>query len=479
MGSDFASEPVGRFHLAATILAGGGLGLAVSTWLCFTLNAGLAIGSLVCLTEIMLLSLLDSFVSSAILSLLAVGLLDFFFTLPLFTLQIDAVQDVFTLATFVTASFVVTSLVRRAHRLIEVHREQAQLLDLTHDSVVVRNMADVITYWNKGAERIYGWKREEALGKVAYSLLETRFPLPLTDIQKSLLATGYWEGELISSRKDGSQVALGTRWALLRDDKSQPIAMLETSTDITETRAREEALQRVSRLTTMAEFGASFAHELAQPLSAAATNASACMQWLDRDTPNVEKALAGLRRVICETERLTELFQRVRMLSKGTAPQMKPLEVGGGVGDVIALLQRDLLNHRVTLIRKLSPDVPVVLGDRIQLAQVITNLVVNGIQSMENMDDGPRELSIELFSSRDARVVVAVQDSGNGIDPGVIDRIFEPFYTTKPEGMGIGLAICRSIVHAHGGQLCAMNCTARGARFEMSLPAATATESQK
>ena len=317
------------------------------------------------------------------------------------------------------------------------------------------------------------------LGKVAHSLLKTRFPLPLADIQASLLATDHWDGELLSTLKDRSQVALATRWALLRNDRGQPIAMLETSTDVTETRAKEEALQRVSRLTTMAEFGTSFAHELAQPLSAAATNASACMQWLDRDTPNVEKALAGLRRVMCETQRLTELFQRVRMLSKGTAPQMTPLEIGQVVDDVIALLQRDLLNHRITLTRKLSPDLPVVLGDRIQLAQVITNLIMNGIQAMDSIEDRPRELSIESQCSDEAGVIVGVQDSGNGIDAGYIDRIFEPFYTTKPEGMGIGLAICRSIVRAHGGQLRATNRPGHGARFEISLPAITATKAEK
>ncbi|MCP3727763.1 ATP-binding protein [Paraburkholderia sp. CNPSo 3272] len=465
--------------MTASILAGGGIGLALTTWLCFRFDVGLAVASLVYLTEIVLLSLLESFLSSAVLSLVAVCLLDFFFTLPLFSFQINAVQDVVALAAFVAASFVVTTLVQRAHQLIEVHRKQAQLLDLTHDSVVVRNMDDVITYWNKGAERIYSWSDEEALGKIARSLLRTRFPLPLADIQASLLATDYWEGEVISTRKDGSQVALSTRWALLRNDRGQPIAMLETSTDITENRAKEEALQRVSRLTTMAEFGASFAHELAQPLSAAATNASACMQWLDRDTPNVEKALAGLRRVMCETERLSELFQRVRMLAKGTAPQMTPLEIGQVVDDVIALLQRDLLNHRIALTRKLSPDLPVVLGDRIQLAQVITNLLMNGIQAMDSIEDRPRELSIESQCSDEAGVIVAVQDSGDGIDPGVIARIFEPFYTTKPEGMGIGLAICRSIVRAHGGQLRAMNRAGHGARFEISLPAVTAAEAKK
>ncbi|MGF6266967.1 two-component system sensor kinase FixL [Paraburkholderia youngii] len=463
----------------AIILSGGSIGLALSTWLCFRFNAGLTVAAFVYLIEIMLLSLMDSFVCSAVLSLVAVGLLNFFFTLPLFTFEIDAVQDIAGLVTFLTASFVVTALVQRAHRLIEVHQKQAQLLDLTRDSVTVRDMDGVITYWNNGAQALYGWSKEETLGKVAHSLLRTRFPIPLSDIETTLLAADRWEGELVSIRKDGSQVALATRWALLRNERGEPIAMLETSTDITETKRKEEELQRVSRLTTMGEFGASFAHELAQPVSAVATNASACLQWLDREMPNLERAMASLRRVTCEAQRLMELFQRVRMLSKGAPPQMTPLEVNEVVNDVIPLLQRELLNHRVTLRKKLSSDLPVILGDRIQLAQVITNLVMNGIQAMDSVEDRPRELSIESRRSEEGSVIVAVEDSGNGIDPEIIGKVFEPFFTTKPDGMGVGLAICHSIVRAHGGQLRAMNNAEHGARFEISLPAITATKAEK
>lgn len=444
--------------------------MALATWLCFGFDVGLTVAAFVYLIEILLLSLLDCLVCSAIFSVIAVGCLEFFFAPPIFSFRVDSVQNVAALLAFLTTSLVVTSLVHRARRLSEVHRKQAQLLDLTHDCVMVRDMEDVITYWNNGAEALYGWKKEEVLGKVAHSVLRTRFPVTLGDIKESLSATGRWEGELINARRDGLEAAVATRWALLRNDQGRPIATLETSTDITERKRKEEALQQVTRLTTVGELGASLAHELAQPLCAISADTTASLRWLDRDTPNLEEALPGLRRVVCESKRLTELFLRVRMLAKRTPPQMTRLEINEVVNDVLPLVQREVLNHSVTLRTKLATGLPVVLGDRIQLAQVMTNLIMNGIQAMDSVEDRARELLIELRRSDEGSVIVAVQDSGKGIDAENASKLFEAFFTTKPQGMGVGLSICRSIVRAHGGELRVMNNAGYGARFEFSLP---------
>lgn len=453
------------------ILAVGAVGLAVPTWVCFRLGSDLTVVALVYLIEVVLLSLLDSLVASAVFSVIAVGCLNYFFVRPLFSLRVDPVNDVVALIAFLTASLVVTSLVQRLRRFGKVHREQAKLLELTRDSVMVRDMEDVITYWNSGAETIYGWKKDEAIGKVARSLLHTRFPSALGDINETLLVAGRWEGELINTRRDGLQAAVASRWALLRDEKGRPIAMLETSTDITERKRIEDELQRVARVTTVGELGASVAHELGQPLGAIVADSGAALRWLDRDSPEVGEALASVKRIIKEGLHAGEILRRVRMLTKRTPSQMTSLAINDVVNDVIALVQREVLNHDVTLKATLAPELPAILGDRTELAQVMINLIVNGIQAMDGVRDRPRELMIESRHGIANDLIVAVRDSGTGIDAQSADRLFERFFTTKPEGMGVGLSICRSIIEAHGGTVWAANNAGCGATFAFNVPA--------
>lgn len=367
-------------------------------------------------------------------------------------------------------SFVVTFLLQKMRRLAAVHREQAELLDLTHDSIVVRDMNDVITYWNKGAEALYGWRKHEALGHPAHSLLHTRFPIAREDIKATLIEMGRWEGEIVNTRRDGSQAAVASRWALVRNEEGRPISTLETGTDITERKQIEEALQQVSRVTSIDELGASVAHEIAQPLAAIATDGAACLRWIDRETPNLARVHGCVERILSEVQRAIEIIRRIRMLAKRTAPEMTRLEINDVITDVMVLAQRELLKHNVALRATLFPKLPPVLGDRIQLAQVITNLVVNGIQAMSKIEDRPRELVIKSRRGDEGYLIVSVQDSGTGIDVQHVDRIFEPFFTTKPEGMGVVLSICRSIIVAHGGWVRAENNAGCGATFKFSVP---------
>jgi PAS domain S-box-containing protein len=218
--------------------------IALATWACFQLSLNLATTSLVFLIIIGLLSLMDSFISSAIFSVIAVGLLDFFFTEPLFSFEVTSMEDITTLVAFIITSMAVTGLVRRVRGLGEAHREQTRLLDLTHDPVIVRDLNDTVTYWNRGAEEIYGWKREEALGKVTHQLLRTIFPVPLEQITETVRATGRWEGELLHTRRDGTQVTVASRWSLQRDDSRHPLGTIETNNNITEQKRAEDALRR-------------------------------------------------------------------------------------------------------------------------------------------------------------------------------------------------------------------------------------------
>src|SRR5271156_1618411 len=184
----------------------GCVALASLTWVCFRLD--LASGAVACayLIVIVMLSLLDSFVSSAIFSVVAVAFLDFFFIAPLFSLEVTNLQDILTLIAFVLTSFVVTGLVRRLRDMADAHGEQAQLLDLTHDSVVVRDANDVITFWNRGAEELYGWTTDDTVGSVTHDLLQTRFPIPLEEIMQVLLRAGRWQGELVHTKRNGTQI---------------------------------------------------------------------------------------------------------------------------------------------------------------------------------------------------------------------------------------------------------------------------------
>ena len=460
-----------RSRSVAAILFVGALSIAIATWVCFHLGAGVAVVGFIYLIEVLLVSVMGSLVSSVAISLIAAGCLNFFFTEPLFAFRVDAPQDIAALTAFFATSLVVTFLVHRTRRLAAIHREQAQLLDLTHDSVVARDMDDVITYWNSGAQALYGWNKQEALGHLAHGLLHTRFPAALDDIKRTLTETGRWEGEIVNTRRDGSEVAVASRWALVRDEQGRPIATLETGTDITERKRLEDALQQVSRLTSIGEFGASVAHEIAQPLAAVATDGAACLRWIDRDVPELEKARASVQRMLNDAERATEIIKRVRMLAKRTAPEMTSLRINEVINEVMVLLQREVLKHNVALRATLASKLPAVRGGRIELAQVITNLITNGIQAMSTIEDRPRELTIRSWRSDDGYVVVSVQDCGTGIDLKHADRLFEPFFTTKPQGMGVGLSISRSIIDAHGGRVWAENNAGYGATFHFNIPA--------
>jgi PAS domain S-box-containing protein len=230
-------------HLSVLWLSGSAA-IAFATWFCFTLGLAPATTGFIYLAIIVLLSLADSFVSSALFSLIAVGALDYFFLPPLFSLQVASAEDMVMAGTFILTSFVITGLVRRLRQSSKTLERQAQLLDLTHDTVVTRDPRDAITFWNHGAEQLYGWTRNEALGTVSHALLKTVFPEPRARIDEKLRASDHWEGELTNTRKDSTEVIVASRWSLQRDERGQVIGILETNNDITERRRAEDALRR-------------------------------------------------------------------------------------------------------------------------------------------------------------------------------------------------------------------------------------------
>ena len=358
----------------------------------------------------------------------------------------------------------------------EVLVEQASLLDLTHDTVFVRDMSDIIKYWNRGAEELYGWTREEALDKVSHQLTQTIFPAPLAEINAELLGTGRWEGELIHTKRDGTQVVVASHWSLQRDAQGLPTAILETNNDISERKRAEEALRiaqaeltHVTRVTTLGEMTASIAHEIKQPLAAVVTNGSACLRWLAGESPNLDEAREAAQRVIRDGNRANDVITRISGLLRKTDTPKAPLDINEAIQEVVLLARNDAARKGVRLLLELTAGLPPVFGDRVQLQQVALNLVMNGVEAMASLDDRPRELLIQSRLPESDQVLIAVQDRGDGIDHENLEKIFNAFYTTKSQGMGMGLAISRSIVENHGGRLWAAPNEGPGVTFQFTL----------
>jgi PAS domain S-box-containing protein len=336
---------------------------------------------------------------------------------------------------------------------------------------------------NRQACENLGWSREELIG-----MHPRDFDVGLDDAAIARLAERAGAGETVTfetrhRRKDGTAFPVEIRaGTFTQGGKLFYLALARDTTErkrVEETlRAQDRALEmartelaHVSRLTALGELTTSIAHEVSQPLGAMVASAGACARWLAADPPAMAEARAALDNIVADGKRAREVIGRIRALTKRQAPRMELLDLNRKILDVLAFTEQELRSHDIVLETALDSTLPHVTGDRVQLQQVLLNLIVNAIEAMSAVNNRPRELTI--VSSRGADgVVVEVRDSGVGLEAQHAERVFKAFYTTKSEGIGIGLSISRSIVEAHGGQLSASANEPHGAVFRFSLPVA-------
>ena len=237
-------------------------------------------------------------------------------------------------------------------------------------------------------------------------------------------------------------------------------------------REAQAELAHVNRVTTMGQLAASIAHEVNQPLAASVTNAHAGLRWLGLQPPNLEEVREALAAIVTDSNRASDVINRMRALIKKAPARKDGLQINEVILEVTALMRGEFVKSGVSLNTQLAQGLPLIQGDRVQLQQVLVNLIMNAVEAMGSVNHGSRKLLIGTGADEAGRIRISVQDSGPGLNPQIFDRVFDPFYTTKADGMGMGLSICRSIIEAHDGRIWASAMPGSGSTFNVSLPGA-------
>jgi PAS domain S-box-containing protein len=363
---------------------------------------------------------------------------------------------------------------RSEHYLTEAQR-------LSHTGSCAYNpVTDQVIYWSEEMFRIHGLDPQRSRAPDLNELACVWHPDDRDRVLEHIRTAIHEKAEYTVEHRivlpDGTIKHLHAIGHSVFDDAGAVIEYIGTVMDMTEHKHAEEALHKaqaelahVTRVTTMSALTASIAHEVNQPLGAIVTNANAALRWLAHEPPELGEARETLERIARDGHRASEVIGRVRALLRKKAAVAEQVNLNDLIQSVATLVHGEVSQHRILLRTELAPDLPPVIGDQVQLQQVLLNLVLNGIEAMMDVAERPREL---LIRSRreEADVLVAVQDAGVGLDPQNAERMFEAFYTTKAAGMGMGLAICRSIIEAHGGRLWASANATHGAVFHFSLP---------
>jgi PAS domain S-box-containing protein len=366
--------------------------------------------------------------------------------------------------------------------LRQSERRARLILDMALDAVITIDATGKITSWSRQAERMFGWASDEVVDRLISDVV-----IPKGDRQAHIrglhrfLETG--EGPILNRRIETT--------ALHRNGHEFPVELTVAPfklqlgwtfnafvRDLSESKAREETLREtqaelahVSRMTTMEHLSASIAHEVNQPVAAAIANAHAALRWLSAPQPNLEEVHEALGRIVKDGSRAAEVIGRIHALVKKAPPRWDDLDINDAILDVIALTSGEVAKRGISVQTRFAENLPLVHGDRVQLQQVVLNLIMNAVEAMNGLAGASQHLRITTERTEANDVSVTVQDTGPGIASESLKRLFESFYTTKPGGLGIGLSICRSIIQAHEGRMWVKAGVPRGAVFTFTLPA--------
>jgi PAS domain S-box-containing protein len=365
-----------------------------------------------------------------------------------------------------------------AERTAELERSEAYLAEaqrLSHTGSFGWDIFSGKIYWSEETFRIFEYDRAEQ--PTVDLVFDRTHPLDRARVRQ-IIDRAAQDGNVLDFEHrllmpDGKIKNVHIVGHPIFDDFGNFGEFAGTVMDVTERQRAEEdrlALAHANRITTMGQLTASIAHEINQPIAAVVSNAQAALRWLDMQPPDPHEVRESLGRIVGDGRRASEVISRIRALVRKAPPRKDRLDINDTIREVIALTHNELRRNGTSLRAQLADGLPLVAGDRVQLQQVLANLIVNAIEAMTGVSDGMRELTIVSDEAHSNHVFVEVKDTGPGLDQGELDRLFQSFYTTKPDGMGMGLAISRSIVEAHGGRLSAAPNEARGAVFRFTLP---------
>jgi PAS domain S-box-containing protein len=383
----------------------------------------------------------------------------------------------------------ITDLKKTEQSLQESEEKYLLLLNSTAEAIYGLDLEGDCTFCNPACLRLLGYRApKDLLGTNMHELIHhtradgTRYPKQDCEIYVAVREgrASHVTDEVLWRADRTSFTA--EYWSYPMYKTGELVGAVVTFLDVTEQRRAEEQLRhsqedlaRVTRVAAMAELAAAIAHEVNQPLGAVVANGSASLRWLARESPNLEEAREAIEMTVREANRASDVIRRIRAMLQKVPPHMERLDVNAVIREALTLAGDEFLRGGVAVQADLAPDVPNVLGDRIQLQQVLLNLILNGIDAMRKISHQSRELIIKSAKHSEG-VLIQVHDSGVGVDPEQADRIFEPFFTTKPQGIGMGLSISRSIIEAHGGRLWFTPGPSHGVVFQFTLPKADTSD---